>query len=79
MLNIYVKAKAMASNLNQRVESLVKNEKGSISLEWIMIGLLGVAIIGVVATWLSESGSGGTLGNAILSKLADLVGNIGGG
>lgn len=77
MLALYIKMREVMQRGLERGRQALANERGSISLEWIMIGLLGVAIIGVVATWLSNSGNGGQLGRAILNKLAEMVGNIG--
>lgn len=59
------------------LESRLNNQKGAVSFEWIMLGMLAVAVIGVVALAL-EDGDGSTLADAILETLASLVEDIGG-
>ncbi len=69
MLKQYVQLKTM-------VEKMVNNEKGSVSMEWIMLGLLGVALVGIVVTALGES-DGSNIANAITDKIAEFIESIG--
>lgn len=67
LTNLYVKAMMKTSEV-------VKNERGSQSLEWIGIAALIVIIVG----GLSQVFSGDTeFGEKIKSKLIELVGSIG--
>ncbi|GAK06094.1 hypothetical protein JCM19037_4655 [Geomicrobium sp. JCM 19037] len=67
MKKFYVKARSL---YNQRVN----NEDGAVSFEWIMLGMLAVAVIGVVIAALDGNGDG--LATAIMGVLTDLVESI---
>lgn len=69
MMKQYVQLKTM-------VDNFVRNEKGSVSMEWIMLGLLGVALVGIVVTALGES-DGSSIANAITDKIAEFIESIG--
>ncbi|SFE74256.1 hypothetical protein [Alteribacillus iranensis] len=71
MLKTYVEAREL-------VRKYLDNEKGSVSMEWIMLGLLGVALVGIVVTALGES-DGSTIASAITSKIAEFINGIGSG
>ncbi|SDH74830.1 hypothetical protein SAMN05192534_110118 [Alteribacillus persepolensis] len=69
MANMYGKAQ-------QWFRKYLDNEKGSVSMEWIMLGLLGVALVGIVVTALGES-DGSTIASAITEKIAEFINGIG--
>ncbi|MCF6139557.1 hypothetical protein [Pseudalkalibacillus berkeleyi] len=67
MMNMYVK---MTSALNK----YVKNERGAQALEWVALGLVVLAVMAAVAT--AVKGNGGAIGDAIVSKIAELINNM---
>lgn len=71
-LSLYVK-------VAEKVKGTVSNERGAVSMEWIMMGLLAVAVIGVVITTLSGSNDDGGIGEAIMGKISEFISQIGQG
>ncbi|MFD2705546.1 hypothetical protein [Salibacterium lacus] len=72
MVSMYVK-------VQQFFRTYMDNEKGSVSLEWIMLGLLGVALVGMVVTSLNDMEGNNTIASAIIDKIAEFVESIGSG
>ncbi|MGY4689007.1 hypothetical protein [Salibacterium sp. K-3] len=70
MVSMYVK-------VQQFFRTYMDNEKGSVSLEWIMLGLLGVALVGMVVTSLGNMEGNNTIAEAIVDKIAEFVEGIG--
>jgi Flp pilus assembly pilin Flp len=54
----------------------VKNETGAQALEWVALGLVVLAVMGAIASGISGNS---TLGQTIMDKLGELIGNIGTG
>jgi Flp pilus assembly pilin Flp len=54
----------------------VKNETGAQALEWVALGLVVLAVMGAIA---SGIGNNTALGETIMTKLGDLISNIGTG
>ncbi|MDQ0337875.1 Flp pilus assembly pilin Flp [Caldalkalibacillus uzonensis] len=64
-------------HFTEKVRTAVDNEKGAVSMEWIMIGLLAVAVVAAIITAL-EGRSADGIATAIINKLADFINKIGG-
>jgi hypothetical protein len=59
-----------------KVEGMIKNERGSQTLEWIGIAAVVVIVVGVI----SQAFSGDTsIGDAVKDKLKGMIKQIGGG
>ncbi|MEH7392343.1 hypothetical protein V7149_22755 [Bacillus sp. JJ1503] len=54
----------------------VKNERGAQALEWVALGLVVLAVMGAIAAGIGDNTS---IGKTIISKLEELIGNIGTG
>ncbi|MBH9968491.1 hypothetical protein [[Bacillus] enclensis] len=69
LIEIYTKC-------SMKVEGLVRNERGSQTLEWIGIAAVVVIMVGVISTAFSKDTS---IGTTVLSKIRTMIGQIGGG
>lgn len=54
----------------------VKNERGAQALEWVALGLVVLAVMSAIAMGIKEDS---TLGQAIMTKIGDLIKKIGTG
>ncbi|NQD66203.1 hypothetical protein HP456_09770 [Bacillus haikouensis] len=59
-----------------KVEGMVRNERGSQTLEWIGIAAVVVIMVGVISTAFSGDTS---IGKTVLNKIKTMIGQIGGG
>jgi hypothetical protein len=77
----YVSASFAARRMAEGIVRSAKEERGALSLEWIGIGILAMAVIGVTVSWLGSKGQSGdsTVGQALLEKLRDIIAAIGKG
>jgi hypothetical protein len=78
LTRLYVKSSIQIERFADKLAKRLKDERGALSLEWIGIGILAMAIIGITVNWLTKQGEGDeTIGKAIIKKLADIIGGIG--
>jgi hypothetical protein len=61
---------------SMKVEDMIKNERGSQTLEWIGIAAVVVIMVGVISTAFSNDTS---IGTTVLNKIKTMIGQIGGG
>lgn len=69
MTKLWVKA----TGTYHRWTGYVKNERGAQALEWVALGLVVLAIMGVIAQGLKGDTS---LGKAILDKLKEMISGL---
>jgi len=58
-----------------RLKKLYSNEKGAQAIEYIALGLLGLAIVGAIAGYLNGAGKA-TLGKKFVSVLTKLLDRV---
>lgn len=68
--------KKMVSKVNGVYSRYVKNERGAQALEWVALGLVVLAIMGVIAAGIEGDTS---IGKAIVDQLKNLIEGIGSG
>lgn len=61
------------NKVNSVYLNYVNNERGAQALEWVALGLVVLAIMGVIAAGISGDTS---LGKAIISKLSEMVSGL---
>ncbi|MEC2057632.1 hypothetical protein I6J18_12495 [Peribacillus psychrosaccharolyticus] len=59
--------------LKSKVGYYVQNERGAQALEWVALGLVVLAIMGVIATGIQGDAS---LGKAIIGKLSEMISGL---
>ncbi|GAE94463.1 hypothetical protein JCM21714_3621 [Gracilibacillus boraciitolerans JCM 21714] len=57
-----------------KMVSLLNNQRGSQTLEWIGIAAVIVILVGVISTAMSNAGS---IGDEVVKKITELIQNIG--
>ncbi|RDI37943.1 hypothetical protein [Falsibacillus pallidus] len=68
LTELYVKASI-------KVQEMIRNEKGSQTLEWIGIAAVVVIVVGIISTAFSNNNE---FGNKVVEKFNSLIGQIGG-
>lgn len=58
-----------------RIKSLFREERGAQAVEYVALGLLGLAIVGAIAGYLNGSGKS-TLGRKFVSVLTKLMDQV---
>jgi hypothetical protein len=61
---------------SMKIQGMIKNERGSQTLEWIGIAAVVVIVVGLISTAFANDQS---FGNAVKTKLTDMIDQIGGG
>ncbi len=64
----------MYENLTVTFNKYVNNERGAQALEWVALGLVVLAVMAAVAT--AVQGNGSSIANAIVEKIAELIGKM---
>ncbi|MCF6411553.1 hypothetical protein [Pseudalkalibacillus salsuginis] len=64
----------MYENLTVTINKYVNNERGAQALEWVALGLVVLAVMAAVAT--AVQGNGSSIANAIVEKIAELIGKM---
>ncbi|WP_409273216.1 hypothetical protein V1499_01525 [Neobacillus sp. SCS-31] len=59
-----------------KIDRMVRNERGSQTLEWIGIAAVVVIVVGLIST---AFGKDTTFGNEVLNKFKGMIKQIGGG
>jgi cytochrome b len=59
-----------------KLQGMIKNERGSQTLEWIGIAAVVVIVVGLISTAFANDD---TLGKAVLKKIKGMINQIGGG
>lgn len=59
--------------LKNKIGYYVQNERGAQALEWVALGLVVLAIMGVIATGIQGDTS---LGKAIIGKLSEMISGL---
>ncbi|WP_408009132.1 hypothetical protein ACJROX_02085 [Pseudalkalibacillus sp. A8] len=66
--------KKMVENMTAVFNKYVNNERGAQALEWVALGLVVLAVMAAVAT--AVEGNGSSIANAIVEKIAELIGKM---
>ncbi|PKM83246.1 MAG: hypothetical protein CVU89_00370 [Firmicutes bacterium HGW-Firmicutes-14] len=62
--------------LNPVIQRLGKDEKGAMTIEYIAIGILSLALIAAIAKYLGDGGGGDTVGSAFSDTVKAIMTKI---